>query len=166
MTTDKKFKICFVCLGNICRSPLAHGVFEHLIVDAGLQDRIETHSAGTGDWHVGHSPDARMQATANAKGIQLNSRARQFTSPDFDRFDLILAMDRSNFENLLHLRPAHAPIPKNLLLFRSFDPQCNGNHDVPDPYYGGVDGFEDVFDIVSRTCPEILKHIRAIAAIK
>lgn len=158
-------EVCFVCLGNICRSPLAQGVFEKCVRDEGLEDQIRVASAGTGNWHIGSPPDGRMQETANKHGLQLNSRGRQFQSADFDNFDLILAMDDSNLILLEQL----CPDPKkaeNLKLFRSFDPEGHGDLNVPDPYYGGGKGFETVYDIVNRTCPKILEFLKARANLK
>jgi protein-tyrosine phosphatase len=160
MTSSNTFKINFVCLGNICRSPLAQGVFQHLVEQEGLSDKIKIASAGTGNWHVGASPDQRMSATAKKNGISLNNRAKQFRTDDFGNFDLVLAMDRSNFNDLKNIR-ASSPENDQLKLFRSFDPEANGDLDVPDPYYGGSQGFDVVFDIVNRTCPEILKFAKS-----
>ena len=160
MALSKPFEICFVCLGNICRSPLAEGVFQHLINDQGLENQIIIHSAGTGGWHVGASPDARMLATARKKGVQLTSRAQQIQAGDIRRFDLVLAMDQSNLEAMEYLcSPEMAA--KKLRLFRSFDPEAKGDLDVPDPYYGRNDGFEHVFQIVHRTCPPILDYVKS-----
>lgn len=152
-------EVCFVCLGNICRSPLAQGVFESLVKEEGLQDRIIISSAGVGGWHVGNPPDSRMQQTARAHGIHLNSRARQFQSSDFKQMDLVLAMDHSNLSALQQMRPA-SELEGKLFLFRSFDPQHNNDLEVPDPYYGGGKGFETVYQIVERTCPKVLEHLK------
>ena len=160
MDNKTPYRICFVCLGNICRSPLAQGVFERLLADAGLADKFAVASAGTGNWHVGNPPDRRMQATAEREGVQLNNRAKQFLPADFQRFDLVLAMDRDNFGELEKLRTPSS-VKDKLKLFRSFDPSANGDLDVPDPYYGGAGGFDNVFDIVHRSCPEILKYAKA-----
>ena len=151
--------ICFVCLGNICRSPLAEGVFKSLIQQEGLQGEIRVSSAGVGGWHIGEPPDERMLQTAKNNGILLNSRARQFQPADFQETDLILAMDRSNWVALEQMNPSPQEIEK-IRMFRSFDPQAEGDLDVPDPYYGGNQGFDNVFDMVNRTCPEILDFIR------
>jgi len=151
--------ICFVCLGNICRSPLAEGVFKSLVQQEGLQGEIHISSAGVGGWHVGELPDERMLQTAKNNGILLNSRARQFQPADFQETDLVLAMDRSNWVALEQMSPSPEGIEK-IRMFRSFDPQAEGSLDVPDPYYGGNQGFDNVFDMVSRTCPEILDFIR------
>ena len=162
---NSTLEVCFVCLGNICRSPLAQGVFESLVKEEGLQDRIIISSAGTGHWHVGNPPDARMQQTARAHGIHLNSRARQFESSDFKQMDLVLAMDHSNLNDLKRMRPA-AELQDKLFLFRSFDPEHNDDLDVPDPYYGGDKGFETVYQIVERTCPKVLDHLKQMLAKK
>ncbi|MBI4382619.1 MAG: low molecular weight phosphotyrosine protein phosphatase [Nitrospinae bacterium] len=159
MEPSKTVNVCFVCLGNICRSPLAQGLCARLVAEEGLAGRIHIESAGTGDWHVGKLPDSRMQATANKNGLRLTSRARQFRRDDFDRFDLVVAMDRANEAELSRMCAPETAREK-LKLFRSFDPQCNGDPDVPDPYYGGNDGFDVVFQIVQRACPEILKHVK------
>jgi protein-tyrosine phosphatase len=153
-------KVCFVCLGNICRSPLAQGVFEALVKEEGLQDRIIISSAGVSGWHVGNPPDARMQQTALDHGIHLNSRARQFKSSDFEQMDLVLAMDHSNLSALKQMG-AEPELQYKLFLFRSFDPEHNNDLEVPDPYYGGGKGFESVYQIVYRTCPKVLDHLKA-----
>ena len=158
-------KVCFVCLGNICRSPLAQGVFEALVKEEGLQDRIIISSSGVSGWHVGNSPDARMQQTARDHGIHLNSRARQFQSSDFEQMDLVLAMDHSNLSALKQMS-AEPEFQDKLFLFRSFDPQHNNDLEVPDPYYGGGKGFETVYQIVDRTCPKVLDHLKAQLAKK
>ena len=152
--------VCFVCLGNICRSPLAHGIFENLIKNQELEDMIQVSSAGTGHWHVGNPPDRRMQATAQKYGISLDTRAEQFQPSDFKRFDLVLAMDESNL-SILESYSEDAMENGKLRLFRSFDPENNGDLDVPDPYYGGDKGFELVYQMVDRTCPEILKFLNS-----
>jgi len=151
--------VSFVCLGNICRSPLAQGVFEDLLEREGLLDRVMVSSAGVGNWHVGAEPDARMQKTAKARGIVMRSRAQQIQASDFRQLDLILAMDQSNMDALMHTARTDAEREK-LKMFRSFDPDANGDLDVPDPYYGGDQGFDLVFNIVHRSCPEILQYLR------
>jgi len=160
MAPSKPFEICFVCLGNICRSPLAEGVFQALINEEGLENQIIIHSAGTGNWHVGAAPDTRMQATARNKGIHLASRAQQIQAGDIRRFNLILAMDQSNLEAMEYLCSPETAA-KKIRLFRSFDPEVDGDLDVPDPYYGRDDGFEHVFQIVHRTCPPILEYVKS-----
>jgi protein-tyrosine phosphatase len=158
-------EVCFVCLGNICRSPLAQGVFEALVKNEGLQDRIIISSAGVGNWHVGNPPDSRMQQTARRHGVHLNSRARQFQASDFKRMDLVLAMDHSNLDALQQMRPA-SELDDKLFLFRSFDPENNGDLEVPDPYYGGDKGFETVYQMVERTCPKVLDRLKTKLAKK
>ena len=154
-------EVSFVCLGNICRSPLAQGVFQDLVNREKLEHKITISSAGTSSWHIGDLPDQRMCQTAQTKGIQLKSRAQEFQRKDFDRFNLVLAMDQSNLTKLKEIAPGKLPEGK-LMLFRSFDPESNGNLDVPDPYYGGSKGFETVYQMVERTCPPLLNYIISI----
>ena len=157
---SKIAEISFVCLGNICRSPLAQGVFQDLVNREKLDQKIFISSAGTGNWHIGNLPDERMRQTALSKGIKLESRAQQFQSKDFNRFHLILAMDHSNLIRLSEIAPSALP-PDKLMLFRSFDPESNEDQDVPDPYYGGAKGFEEVYSMVKRTCPPLLDYIKS-----
>jgi protein-tyrosine phosphatase len=153
-------RLCFVCMGNICRSPTAHGVMEHLVREAGLAGRIEIDSAGTGAWHVGELPDPRARAAAKKRGYDLSHRARRFTSEDFTRFDLVLAMDRENLASLHQLArgSGHAG---SVRLLRSFDPDAPEGAEVPDPYYREDDGFEHVLDMCERACRGLLEHVRA-----
>ena len=157
---SKITEISFVCLGNICRSPLAQGLFQDLVNREKLDQKIFISSAGTGNWHIGNLPDERMRQTAQSKGIKLESRAQQFQSKDFNRFNLILAMDHSNLIRLSEIAPSSLP-PDKLILFRSFDPESNDDQDVPDPYYGGAKGFEEVYSMVKRTCPPLLDYIKS-----
>ena len=157
---SKIAEISFVCLGNICRSPLAQGVFQDLVNREKLDQNIFISSAGTGNWHIGNLPDERMRQTAQSKGIKLESRAQQFQSKDFNRFNLILAMDQSNLIRLSEIAPSSLPSDK-LMLFRSFDPESTDDQDVPDPYYGGAKGFEEVYSMVKRTCPPLLDYIKS-----
>ncbi|HBX71208.1 MAG TPA: phosphotyrosine protein phosphatase [Chloroflexi bacterium] len=147
--------ICFVCLGNIVRSPLAENMFRHLSEQAGVAQRYELDSAGTGGWHVGESPDRRMRQVAAQRGFLYDGRARQFQPRDFERFDLIIAMDPENRANLRRLARSLDEEAK-IHLMREFDPQAGPNAAVPDPYYGGIDGFENVYDIVERSCQGLL----------
>lgn len=140
-------RLLFVCLGNICRSPTAEGVFRELARREGLLDRYTLDSAGTGDWHVGSDPDPRMVDAAVAQGYRLEGKARQVRAEDFSDFDLILAMDRNNHRDLLKMAPDLAR--ERIQLFRVHDPEEAGS-DVPDPYYGGPDGFRQVVQIVER----------------
>jgi len=155
-----KIRVCFVCLGNICRSPTAEGIMRGLVDEAGLADCIEIDSAGTGDYHIGQPSDARSQEAAAARGIRLDSRARQFQAADFARFDYIVAMDRENHMELLSLAPGSGDRGKVSLL-RGFDPASEPEPDVPDPYYGGERGFDRVLDICDASCRALLDHIRA-----
>jgi protein-tyrosine phosphatase len=154
-------RICFVCLGNICRSTTAHGVMEKLVSDAGLSDRISLDSAGTGNWHVGELPDERARDHAARRGYPLTHRARQFVTSDFARFDLVLAMDRSNLAHLQRLAAAYPADAPPIKLLRSFDPDAPPHAEVPDPYAGGGDDFERVLDICERACRGLLEHARA-----
>ncbi|GAA5786565.1 low molecular weight protein-tyrosine-phosphatase [Chitiniphilus shinanonensis] len=153
-----KFSVLFVCTGNICRSPTADGVMRHLVRDAGLADRVEVDSAGTHDYHVGEAPDRRAQAHASKRGYDLRSlRAREVTSADFARFDLILAMDEGHLALLRRRCPE--PYQNRLKLFLDFATHFN-EREVPDPYYGGPQGFEHVLDLVEDGCEGLLTHIR------
>ena len=154
-------RILFVCLGNICRSPTAEGVMRHVVRDEGLEDRIEIDSAGTGGWHVGAPPDERATAAARRRDIVLDGAARKFGPEDFDRFDLILAMDESNRRDLLAQAPDEDARAKVRLL-REFDPDSEGapDLDVPDPYYGGEEGFEHVLDLVDAATRGLVHRLR------
>lgn len=149
--------ILFVCLGNICRSPAAEGVFSHLAEQAGVADRFRVDSAGTIGFHAGSPADARMRAAARKRGYQLHSISRPVGNSDFTDFDLILAMDRNNLYELREKRPkqAHADV-------RMFSEASLGEDwDVPDPYYGGDQGFENVLDLLSRGCEGLLQRLCA-----
>jgi len=149
-------KLLFVCLGNICRSPTAHGVMQKLVDDAGLGTRVTIDSAGTGNWHVGELPDPRSREAALVRGYDLSHRARQVMPEDFERFDLILAMDRSNLRNLKAMPQGSARVE----LLRAFDPEAPPGAEVPDPYSGGEDDFERVLDICERACAGVLAYVR------
>lgn len=151
--------VVFVCLGNICRSPTADGVFRKMVGDAGLTDSILVDSAGTGAWHVGESPDKRATQAAKRRGYDLSPlRARQFQAKDFDRFDYVLAMDYSNLQDLRALCPSHAD--EKLKLFLSFSENFS-EEEVPDPYYGGATGFDHVLDLVEDACKFLLREMSA-----
>jgi len=153
-------RLSFVCLGNICRSPTAEAVMRHLVNEAGLADRVLIDSAGTGDWHVGEGRDKRSSEVGRRRGIPLSGRARQFLPVDFARFDYVLAMDRQNLTNLQGMAPDQKALAKVHLL-RSFDPSLvAGDDEVPDPYFGGPEGFDEVFDICQRACQGLLDHLR------
>ncbi|RKU02859.1 phosphotyrosine protein phosphatase [Burkholderia sp. Nafp2/4-1b] len=151
--------ICFVCLGNICRSPTAEGVMRHQVDAAGLADRIEIDSAGTGDWHVGEPPDTRAQAAARTRGYDLSAlRARQVSAADFQRFDLLLAMDEANLAELRRRCPPEHRDKVRLLM--EYAPGV-AETEVADPYFGGVQGFEQVLDQVERACAGLLDTLRS-----
>lgn len=152
-------RVVFVCLGNICRSPTAEGVFRHLVVESGLQQKIDIDSAGTGGWHVGEPPDRRATAAARARGVTLTGRARKFDPRDFETFDFVIAMDTSNREVLEEFAVTEVYRSK-LYLMRSFDAESETGASVPDPYYGGADGFDQVFDICMASAQGLLDHIR------
>ena len=145
-----KIRVLFCCMGNICRSPMAHGYFEHLVREAGLGERIEVDSAGTHAYHIGEPPDPRAQQTAQRRGVDLSTqRARKALREDFTEFDYVLAMDRDNYTILADLCPTGEE--HRLHLFE---------REVPDPYYGGAAGFERVFDMVEAAAQGLLEDIR------
>jgi low molecular weight protein-tyrosine phosphatase len=143
------YRVLFVCLGNICRSPTAEAVFRHLVEQEGLSDRIEIDSAGTGDWHIGSAPDERARDAADRRGIRLAGSARQVTLQDFEDYDLLLAMDANNLRDLRELAPPGTE--HKVRLFADVD--------VPDPYYGGDSGFDDVLDIVEKASRRLLDEL-------
>jgi protein-tyrosine phosphatase len=154
-------RILFVCMGNICRSPTAEGVMRALVREGGLEDRVEIDSAGTGGWHAGEPPDARATEAARRRGVTLGGAARQVVPDDFERFDLLVAMDRENLRGLLAVAPDEEAAAKVRLL-REYDPGGSGDDlDVPDPYYGGERGFETVLDQVQAACRGLLGELRA-----
>lgn len=155
---SNKIKVLFVCLGNICRSPAAEGAFKHLVQKKGLEDLFEIDSAGTADYHVGELPHETTRQVARERGIILTHHCRQFEKTDFMRFDYILAMDNSNFRNIASMAVDESQ-KKKVFKFRKFDSTVNGEPDVPDPYYGGVAGFEHVQDIVERSSQGFLEWI-------
>ncbi len=150
--------VLFVCMGNICRSPMAEGVFRHLLDREGLSDRFRVDSAGTDAWHVGESPDVRSARTAAAHGVTLGGHARQVLPEDLRRFRYVVAMDRSNLANLQALLDGVGG-EASLCLLREFDQEGGPGSEVPDPYYGGARGFEEVFEMIERSCEGLLKHI-------
>lgn len=148
--------VLFVCMGNICRSPLAEGVFKHLATQRGVVDHFDIDSAGTGGWHAGDAPDPRAIDVALRHGITLDSKARQIRRSDFKQFDLLLCMDEDNRE---HLEAMGAPEHK-LKLLLEFDPKAPAR-EVPDPYYGEIDGFMTVYQLVNGACAALLDSLLA-----
>ena len=154
----KKFSVLFVCTGNICRSPTADGVLRKMVTDAGLAKVVEVDSAGTHDYHVGEPPDGRSQEHALKRGYDLSPlRARQVQVDDFEKFDLLLALDDGHLKILQRLCP-----PKYRSKVHRFTEFCtrHKSHEVPDPYYGGAQGFEHVLDLVEDGCAGLIDHIR------
>lgn len=147
-------RVLFVCLGNICRSPLAEAILRHQATEANLD--VEVDSAGTGNWHIGERSDRRAIAIGEGRGYEMNHCARQVSSADFQRFDLIVAMDHANVSELVRWDGAE---PYKIKLARSFDPAA-ADLEVPDPYYGGDEGFEEVADQLEQACRGILAHLR------
>jgi protein-tyrosine phosphatase len=154
-------RVLFICMGNICRSPTAEGVMRRLVRDEGLEHQFEIDSAGTGSWHAGDSPDRRATAAAATRGITLEGAARQVRPRDFEHFDLLLAMDRENLRELRTFSP-DGDVAGKARLLREFDPASSGapDLDVPDPYYGGPDGFETALDQVEAACKGLLDALR------
>jgi protein-tyrosine phosphatase len=150
-------RVCFVCLGNICRSPTALAVTRAEATKQGLLDRLVLDSAGTSAYHVGNGPDQRTIAAAKRRGIEVGGKARQFTARDFIDFDYVLAMDAENLVNLRKIAPRD--YGGVVALFRSFDPTAEPDANVPDPYYGGEDGFEEVLDQCQRAANGLLHRI-------
>jgi len=157
MNDIRNTSVLFVCMGNICRSPTAEGVFRYVVKQHNLYDQISIDSAGTHAYHIGESPDSRSQSTALSRGVNLSAqRARKAVAEDFERFDYVIAMDRSNYEDLKNL--ASGSNLTKLHLFMSFAKDWD-NDEVPDPYYGGANGFEEVFDMVQSASEGLLEHI-------
>jgi protein-tyrosine phosphatase len=156
---SERVRVCFVCLGNICRSPTAEGVMRSVIAKAGLADRVVLDSAGTGAYHIGELPDPRTRAAAKRRGYELDHRAWQFTAKDLARFDLVLAMDANNLRHLQLLAQGRA---HDIRLLRSFDASATDGAEVPDPWYGGDEGFQEVLDQCERACDGLLAHVRSL----
>jgi len=157
MNPSPKVKILFVCMGNICRSPTAHGVFRNLVREAGIEPLIEIDSAGTHGYHIGEPPDKRARQTALARGVDIGDlRARRAEPEDFDYYDLVLAMDQDNYHSLSRICPRG--LERKLVLLMDFAPSLR-RREVPDPYYGGPQGFDQVFDMVEAAAQGLLEDI-------
>jgi protein-tyrosine phosphatase len=157
MSESVKVKVLFVCMGNICRSPTAHGVFRHLVAEAGLAPAIEIDSAGTHGYHVGEPPDERATRTALERGVEIaDLRARRAEPDDFVRYDYVLAMDQDNYHSLSRICPRG--MERKLSLLLDFAPELR-RREVPDPYYGGQQGFDQVFDMVETAARGLLADI-------
>lgn len=151
-------KVLFVCLGNICRSPLGEGMFRHLVTEMGLEDRFLIDSAGTGNWHIGAPPHVDSQRVARERGMDISDqRARQITPLDLRDFDYLIAMDSSNKEGILALDP-NGRYADKVKLMLEFYPEC-GMKDVPDPYFGGPEGFSPVLDMIEEASRNLLMQI-------
>lgn len=158
MSKKNPYRVLFVCMGNICRSPTAHAVFRKLVEEAGMADQIEIDSAGTHAYHVGEAPDRRSQQTAARRGIRMHDlRARQVDMGDFYQHDLVLAMDEHNLAILEQMRPEDGKAEVKLFL-EHYAPEFG--REVPDPYYGGPEGFERVFDMVEAASQALLDEIQ------
>lgn len=157
ITKDNPFKICFVCLGNICRSPTAEGIFQYLVNERSLQPWFYIESAGTSAYHIGERANSKSRQVAGRYGIELLSRARRFESEDLEEFDLILAMDHENLTNIRSY-DKNDQYGHKIKLMREFDPHPE-DRAVPDPYYGGMDGFQNVFDVLKRSCENLLDQL-------
>lgn len=159
MNKNKKIKVLFVCMGNICRSPTADAVFRHLVKEAGVDHLIHVDSAGTHAYHIGNPPDHRAQNTAQQRGYKMHDlRARAVQPNDFQEFDYILAMDKENL-SLLQQRSPQQHLSK-IQLFMQYSTQADADAEVPDPYFGGHQGFELVLDMVEEASQGLLAHLR------
>lgn len=158
MTTGK-IRVCFVCSGNICRSPTAEGIFKKLVTDAGIAHAFHVESFGIGSWHVGERPDPRTLRAAEARGYRLESRAQHWKPHHFDRFDYVVAMDRTHVDSLVRIATTDA-MKKKVSLARDHVSAGPRDLDVPDPYYGEREGFDEVVDICLEACTALLAALR------
>ena len=153
------FRVCMVCLGNICRSPMAASVLRAKLAEAGLAERVVVESAGTGGWHIGDGADHRARSTLRAAGYDDEHIARQFETKYYDDYDLVIAMDANNLRDLRRIAP-DSEIGDRVRMLRSYDPEAGDDLDVPDPYYGGEDGFQLVLAQVERACDGLVAELR------
>ena len=150
--------VLFVCLGNICRSPLAEGIFKQKVEEAGLKELITIDSAGTSGWHINDPPDQRSSEIARRNGIRLDHYGRQISLNDFEQFDYIVAMDGDNYDDIIRLQGNHSNGKAEILIMREFDDQQSGSG-IPDPYYGGPNGFQLVYDLLDESLSNFLNKI-------
>ena len=149
-------KVLFVCLGNICRAPSADGILRKKLAEHGIADKVTVDSAGTGDWHIGKAPDTRSQKAALERGYEISMlRARQVAAEDFNEFDYVLAMDNSNIENMQEFKPKGAMRTEPELFLKRFGANSDVT-EVPDPYYGGEEGFQTVLDLIEAACANLV----------
>lgn len=154
----KNYKVLFVCLGNICRSPAGEGIFKKLVKEQGLENQISIDSAGTSGYHNGELPDSRMRQHGARRGYKFDSLSRKFTSEDFYDFDIILVMDDSNYHNVMRLAP---DLDSQKKVYRMVEFSQRFGHDhIPDPYYSGADGFELVLDLLEDACEALLARMK------
>jgi protein-tyrosine phosphatase len=153
------YRVCFVCTGNICRSPMAESVFRARVAEAGLDDQVEVDSAGTGGWHEGEDADPRTVSVLEEHGYEIAHTARQFQRSWFSRLDLVIALDEGHLKGLRRLAPTPEDAAK-IRLLRSYDPAAGGDLEVPDPYYGGREGFEECLEMVEAASEGLLEAVR------
>ncbi|CAB4826172.1 MAG: low molecular weight phosphotyrosine protein phosphatase [Actinobacteria bacterium] len=158
-SSGEPLRVCFVCMGNICRSPMAEAVMYDLVREAGLAASIEVDSAGTSGWHIGKSPDTRALEAAKKQGVYMAHRGRQFTRGDFDKFDVIAVMDIDNRTELLGMAP-NADEASKVRLLRTFDPDAQSAIEIADPYYGTASDFERALDEITSSCTGLLASLR------
>jgi protein-tyrosine phosphatase len=156
----KKVRVLFVCLGNICRSPLGAAILKKKIKDEGMDSWVEVDSCGTSNYHIGDGADLRTIASASRHGVPVDHCARQLTKEDLDHFDFVFAMDKSNYQNILRLARG-TDVRSKIKLMRDFDPKAKGA-EVPDPYHGGEKDFQEVFDILDRCTTNFVEHLREV----
>lgn len=157
ISTENPFRICFVCLGNICRSPTAEGIFRHMVNERGLGRYFIIDSAGTAAYHIGNQANSKSRQVALENNVEILSRARQLDNRDLEEFDLIIAMDNENLKNIRRL-DSRGIYHDKIKRMREYDPIPEAG-EVPDPYYGGMDGFRNVFEILNRSCAQLLDEL-------